>query len=82
MTDQLEGKLGDLRQELDQVVNRVTAEALKTQGGAAGPDQGDDRGPAGGVADDRGGGVAEQTWPRAARRKLAGGWQTAAYAGR
>jgi vacuolar-type H+-ATPase catalytic subunit A/Vma1 len=29
VTDQLEGKLGDLRQELDQVVNKVTAEALK-----------------------------------------------------
>ena len=29
VTDRLEGKLSDLRQELDQVVNRVTAEALK-----------------------------------------------------
>ena len=29
MTDQLEAQLGDLRQELDQAVNRVTAEALK-----------------------------------------------------
>jgi hypothetical protein len=29
VTDQLEGQLGDLRQELDQVVNRVTVEALK-----------------------------------------------------
>jgi hypothetical protein len=28
-TDQLEAQLGDLRAELDQVVNRVTAEALK-----------------------------------------------------
>jgi hypothetical protein len=29
ITDQLEGQLGDLRRELDQAVNRVTAEALK-----------------------------------------------------
>ncbi len=29
VTDKLEGELKDLRQELDQVVNRVTAEALK-----------------------------------------------------
>jgi hypothetical protein len=29
VTDQLETELGDLRQELDEVVNRVTAEALK-----------------------------------------------------
>jgi hypothetical protein len=29
VTDQLESQLGDLRKELDQVVNRVTAEALK-----------------------------------------------------
>jgi hypothetical protein len=29
VTDQLEKELGDLRQELDEVVNRVTAEALK-----------------------------------------------------
>jgi hypothetical protein len=29
VTDRLEGKLGDLRQELDKVVNRVTGEALK-----------------------------------------------------
>jgi hypothetical protein len=29
VTDQLEAELGDLRKELDQVVNRVTAEALK-----------------------------------------------------
>jgi hypothetical protein len=29
VTDRLEGQLRDLRQELDQVVNRVTAESLK-----------------------------------------------------
>jgi hypothetical protein len=29
VTDRLEGELTDLRQEMDQVVNRVTAEALK-----------------------------------------------------
>jgi hypothetical protein len=29
VTDRLEGELSDLRQELDQVINRVTAEALK-----------------------------------------------------
>jgi len=29
VTDKLESQLGDLRQELDQVVNKVTAEALK-----------------------------------------------------
>jgi FtsH ternary system domain X5 len=29
VTDRLEGELNDVRQELDQVVNRVTAEALK-----------------------------------------------------
>ncbi len=29
VTDRLEGELADLKQELDQVVNRVTAEALK-----------------------------------------------------
>ncbi len=29
VTDRLEGRLGDVREELDQVVNRVTAEALK-----------------------------------------------------
>jgi hypothetical protein len=29
VTDRLEAQIGDLRQELDQVVNRVTAEALK-----------------------------------------------------
>jgi hypothetical protein len=31
LTDRLEAILGDLRQELDQAVNRVTAEALKTR---------------------------------------------------
>ena len=31
VTDQLEGKLCDLRQELDQAANRVTAEALKVK---------------------------------------------------
>jgi hypothetical protein len=31
VTDRLEGKLRDLRQELDQAVNRVTAEALKVK---------------------------------------------------
>jgi hypothetical protein len=31
VTDRLEGVLADLRQELDQVVNRVTAEALKVK---------------------------------------------------
>src|SRR5262249_43112419 len=29
VTERLEGQLGDIRQELDQAVNRVTAEALK-----------------------------------------------------
>src|SRR5262249_60729562 len=29
VTDKLEGHLGDLRQQLDQAVNRATAEALK-----------------------------------------------------
>ena len=29
VTDKLEARLGDLRRELDQAVNRVTAEALK-----------------------------------------------------
>jgi len=29
VTDRLEAQLGGLREELDQVVNRVTAEALK-----------------------------------------------------
>ena len=36
VTDQLEGKLGDLRGELDQVVNRVTAEALKRKAASLG----------------------------------------------
>jgi len=36
VTEQLEGKLGDLRQELDQVVNRVTAEALKRKAASLG----------------------------------------------
>jgi hypothetical protein len=36
VTDQLEGQLGDLRQELDQVVNRVTAEALKRKAASLG----------------------------------------------
>jgi hypothetical protein len=31
VTDRLEGKLSDLRQELDEVSNRVTAEALKNR---------------------------------------------------
>lgn len=36
VTDRLEGKLGDLRQELDRVVNRVTAEALKRKAASMG----------------------------------------------
>ena len=36
VTDRLEGKLGDLRQELDKVVNRVTAEALKRKAASMG----------------------------------------------
>jgi len=36
VTDRLEGKLGDLRQELDRVVNRVTAEALKRKAASLG----------------------------------------------
>jgi len=36
VTDQLEGILGDLRQELDQAVNRVTAEALKRKAASMG----------------------------------------------
>jgi hypothetical protein len=36
VTDQLEGQLSDLRQELDQVVNRVTAEALKRKAASLG----------------------------------------------
>jgi hypothetical protein len=35
-TDKLEGQLGDLRQELNQVVNKVTAEALKQKAGQMG----------------------------------------------
>jgi hypothetical protein len=35
-TDKLEAELGDLRQELNQVVNRVTAEALKQKAGQMG----------------------------------------------
>jgi hypothetical protein len=36
VTDQLERELGDLRIELDQVVNRVTVEALKRKAAAMG----------------------------------------------
>jgi hypothetical protein len=36
VTDRLEGKLGDLKTELDQVVNRVTAEALKRKAASMG----------------------------------------------
>jgi hypothetical protein len=36
VTDRLEGELGDLRQELDQAVNRVTAEALKRKAAGLG----------------------------------------------
>jgi hypothetical protein len=36
VTDRLEGQLGDLRRELDQVVNRVTAEALKRKAASLG----------------------------------------------
>lgn len=36
VTDKLEGQLGDLRQELDKVVNRVTAEALKRKAASLG----------------------------------------------
>jgi len=36
VTDQLENKLGDLRGELDKVVNRVTAEALKRKAASLG----------------------------------------------
>ena len=36
VTDRLEGELGDLRQELDQAVNRVTAEALKRKAASLG----------------------------------------------
>jgi len=36
VTDKLEGKLGDLREELDKAVNRVTAEALKRKAASLG----------------------------------------------
>lgn len=36
VTEQLEGKLGDLRRELDQISNRVTAEALKQKAASMG----------------------------------------------
>jgi hypothetical protein len=36
VTDKLEGKLTDLRQEMDEVVNRVTAEALKRKAASMG----------------------------------------------
>jgi hypothetical protein len=36
VTDQLENKLGELRQELDHVVNKVTAEALKRKAASLG----------------------------------------------
>jgi hypothetical protein len=36
VTDRLEGALGDLRQELDEAVNRVTAEALKRKAASLG----------------------------------------------
>src|SRR5436309_3245434 len=36
VTDKLEGTLGDLRQELDGVVNRVTADALKRKAASMG----------------------------------------------
>jgi FtsH ternary system domain X5 len=36
VTDKLEGQLNDLRKELDQVVNRVTAEALKQKAASMG----------------------------------------------
>lgn len=36
VTDKLEGHLGDLRRDLDQVVNRVTAEALKRKAASIG----------------------------------------------
>ena len=36
VTDRLEGQLGDLRHELDQVVNKVTAEALKRKAATLG----------------------------------------------
>src|SRR5690606_39109768 len=36
VTEGLEGKLGDLRKELDQISNRVTAEALKQKAASMG----------------------------------------------
>ena len=57
VTDRLEAQLGGLRQELDEAVNRVTAEALKRKAAQLGPDQGNHRRPAGRLAHDRGGGV-------------------------
>jgi ethanolamine utilization cobalamin adenosyltransferase len=36
VTEKLEGKLGDLRQELDRISNRVTAEALKRKAASLG----------------------------------------------
>lgn len=36
VTEQLEGKLGDLRRELDQISNRVTSEALKQKAASMG----------------------------------------------
>jgi hypothetical protein len=36
VTDKLEGKLGDVRKELDEAVNRVTAEALKRKAASMG----------------------------------------------
>ncbi len=37
VTDKLEAKLGDVRKELDEAVNRVTAEALKRKAASMGP---------------------------------------------
>jgi FtsH ternary system domain X5 len=36
VTDRLERELGDLRRELDEIVNRVTAEALKRKAASMG----------------------------------------------
>ncbi len=36
MTDKLEARLGDVRKEMDEVVNRVTAEALKRKAASMG----------------------------------------------
>jgi hypothetical protein len=36
VTDKLEGRLGDLRKELDEAINRVTAEALKRKAASMG----------------------------------------------